>query len=164
MTEVRTGQSAPEMNLTSLDGSRLHLESFRGKPVLLNFFNSTCPWCQSEMPRLAQVYDRVMQQGIHMPIIGIVVGSETSETAQQFAQHSELHIPIALDNTGTVSADFGITRVPTLVLLDAQGMVARVYEGASEQLTGIVEQAIYAADRGNEAPTFEMVGNGCAAN
>jgi peroxiredoxin len=164
MADIQEGQAAPEFGLSALDGSRINSLSFKGKAVLLNFFKSNCPWCQQEMPRLAHVYERVKEQGLHVPIVGIVVGEDTLESAQTFAQSSGLNIPLAIDSDNKLRQEFGITRVPTLVLLDAQGLVARIYEGASEQLTGIVEQALIAADRGNAAPTFEMVGNGCSVD
>src|SRR5207237_4750692 len=47
-------------------------------------------------------------------------------------------------------SNFGLIRVPTLVLVDAKGMVSCIYEGASEQLAGVVEQTIMAAVRRSE--------------
>lgn len=160
MPELNIGQPAPTLNLTGLNGDGFDLQSLSGQPVLLNFFKSTCPWCQMEMPRLGKVYAHLKEQGINVPIQGIVVGSDTAESATRFAQNSGLDIPLALDTEKTARVDFGLTRVPTIVLVDAKGSIARVYEGASEQLAGIVEQTVFAAARGDVPPDYEMVGNG----
>lgn len=160
MSELTMGQPAPNLKLTAPDGSEFDLQALNGQPVLLNFFKSTCPWCQMEMPRLGKVYAHLKEQGINVLVQGIVVGSDTPESAARFAQTSGLEIPLVVDAAKTARKDFGLTRVPTLVLVDAKGMVSRVYEGATEQLSGIVEQTIFAAARGDAPPNYEMVGNG----
>jgi peroxiredoxin len=160
MSDLIVGQPAPALKLTAIDGNEFDLQALKGQPVVLNFFKSTCPWCQTEMPRLGKVYAHLKEQGIEVPVQGIVVGSDTSESAQRFAQTSGLEIPLAIDAEKTARADFALTRVPTIVLIDAKGSVSRVYEGASEQLAGIVEQTVFAAARGDAPPNYEMVGNG----
>jgi hypothetical protein len=52
--------------------------------------------------------------------------------------------------------------VPAVVAINAQGLVERTYEGATEQLPGIVEQTIFALAHSSEPPEYEMIGNGCA--
>jgi peroxiredoxin len=159
MSQDKIGQIAPPLQVNFLNGSPFTV--LAGEPLVISFFSSTCPWCVSEMPRLGKVYDNVKQQGIHVPLVGIVTGDETPESAVQFALNCGLDMPLALDPDGSASAAFGIERVPSVVLIDAKGAISRIYEGASEQLTGIVEQALFAAARGDAAPNFELVGNGC---
>lgn len=160
MAELIQGHPAPDLKIVGLNGTEFDLQDHKGQPVLLNFFKSTCPWCQQEMPRLAKVYEHLKSLGIEIPIQGVVVGSDTGESAARFAQNSQLNIPLAVDADKTARADFALTRVPTLVLVDAKGNISRVYEGASEQLAGIVEQTIIAAVHGDVPPNYEMVGNG----
>lgn len=162
MSETKAGQMAPNLQITLLDGSLWSVSEAKGQPILLNFFNSTCPWCQSEMPRLGKVYDHARQQKIEVPMIGVITGQETPEDAVRFALHCGLDMPLAIDSDHAASAAFGVERVPTLILIDAKGAIARVYEGASEQLAGIVEQALFATAHGDTAPALELVGNGCA--
>jgi hypothetical protein len=57
---------------------------------------------------------------------------------------------------------YSIERVPTFIVVDADGSVTRIYEGSSEQLAGIVGTDVMAAARGDEMPEYSLVGNGCA--
>jgi peroxiredoxin len=152
------GQQAPDFTLTDLQGRPLQLSTLRGTPVLLNFFKSTCAWCQAEMPRLADIYRRMSDVDVH--VVGVVVGKDDAASAERFATDKNLDFPLAVDAERQVRADYELQRVPSLVLVDADGKVARVYEGSSEQLTGIVEQTILAAARGDEPPDYYLVGNG----
>jgi peroxiredoxin len=152
------GQQAPDFALTDLQGRLLQLSALRGTPVLLNFFKSTCAWCQTEMPWLADIY-RCMAS-VHVQVIGVVVGKDDAASVERFAHDKTLNFPLAVDNERQVRAAYGLQRVPSLVLIDAEGKVARVYEGSSEQLAGIVEQTVLAAARGDSPPDYYLVGNG----
>lgn len=161
MSKLLIGTNAPNVTFTDFENRQIALSSFQGEPVLLNFFKSNCVWCRSELVNLAYVYRRV--ENVQVKIIGILVGQDAA-TARQFAEEQNLDIPILLDNTGESQAAFQLERVPTLVLLDASGKITCVFEGATEQLAGIVEQTILAIAGGQELPEYSLVGNGCGVN
>lgn len=131
-----------------------------GRPVFLNFFRSDCPWCATEIPRLGEIYAR--HADLTLYIVGVAVGGDSNESAAAFAQNKGLPFPVVADASGAVKAAFGIERVPAVVAINGQGLVERTYEGATEQLTGIVEQTLFALAHGSEPPEYDMVGNGCA--
>lgn len=130
------------------------------KPIFLNFFRSDCPWCASEMPQLSDIYARHETLGAH--IIGVAVGSDTPEMATQFARDKLLSFPVIADQNGVLKAAFGIERVPAIVAINSHGLVERTYEGATEQLPGILEQTLFALAHDSEPPEYDMIGNGCA--
>jgi len=152
--------AAPEFSLTDLDGQTTEYSALRGRPVVLNFFISTCPWCQVEMPKLAEVYQRLSK--VDIAVFGVAVDGDTVETARAFAAAKELEFPIAVD--AQLPRAFGLERVPAVVLMDDEGRVARIYQGSSEQLSGIVEQSLFAIAGDGELPDFDFIGNGCAAS
>lgn len=163
MSAITQGSQAPDFTLQDEQAQTMQLSQFRGTPVLLNFFNSTCPWCQTEMPRLAELYRRLSDdKEVDVAIIGIVVGQDTPLSAAQFAADKQLDFPTAVDTDGTVRTAYQLERIPTLILVDGQGVVQRTFEGASEQLAGIVEQTIMSAAGGYELPDYNLIGNGCA--
>jgi len=161
MSQLLIGQSAPEIYFTNLNGERIVLSSLYGEPVLLNFFKSNCVWCRSELVNLAYVYRRV--EDVQVKIVGVLVGQDAA-TAAQFASEQNLDIPIFLDEAGESQTAFQLERVPTLVLMDSNGKIIRVFEGATEQLAGIVEQTILAIAGEQELPEYSLVGNGCSVN
>ena len=160
MSKLLVGAQVPDVTFTGLNNEQVNLSSFHGEPVVLNFFKGNCTWCRSEMLNLAYVYRRV--DHVQVQILGVLVGQDAA-TATQFAQDQNLDIPMVVDEAGISQSAFQLERVPTLVFLDATGKVACVYEGATEQLAGIVEQTILAIAGRQELPEYSLVGNGCDA-
>src|SRR5215475_9421343 len=49
------GTAAIDFDLKSMDGSSVGLASFRGKPLMINFFASWCDPCREEMPLINEL-------------------------------------------------------------------------------------------------------------
>ena len=130
------------------------------QPIILNFFRSDCPWCASEMPQLAEVYRR--HRKLDFVVAGIAVGSDSAADATNFANAKNLDFPALADTDNNLRNAFAIERVPAIVVINAQGLVERTYEGVTEQLAGILEQTILAIAHDNTPPDYDMIGNGCA--
>ena len=157
---LQVGTIAPDFELTDLDGESVSLSEMSGAPVVLNFFHTACTWSRTMLPELDAVYDR--KDDIDIPILGIACGDDTVETVREFARENDINIFLGVDSDRSIREDYAITRVPTVVFIDAEGRILSTYEGASEQLPGIVEQALLATARGDELPDFKLIGNGCA--
>ena len=55
------GRAAIAFNLHTLDGKSIALETFRGKPFVLNFFASWCDPCRDEMPLINELAAKARQ-------------------------------------------------------------------------------------------------------
>ncbi|NJK44796.1 MAG: redoxin domain-containing protein [Pleurocapsa sp. SU_196_0] len=53
-TALLEGKPAPAFTLVNLNGGTVNLESYKGKPIVLNFFASWCVPCKDEAPMLSQ--------------------------------------------------------------------------------------------------------------
>lgn len=59
-----TGQSAPDIPLLAADGASLSLLSYRGKPVLLDFWATWCQPCIASLPKLAELAKEAAPKGL----------------------------------------------------------------------------------------------------
>jgi peroxiredoxin len=130
------------------------------RPLFLVFFRTDCPWCASEVPRLADVFAR--HQKLDILVWGIACGDDTAESAAAFMRDKNVKIPVLTDDGDALTKAFEISRVPSVVLINGHGLVERTFEGVTEQLTGILEQTLFAAAHDTTPPEYDMVGNGCA--
>jgi len=132
------GQQAPDFELLDLSGQHVRLSSFRGQPVVINFWATWCPACQKEFPSVRASYARYASQGV--VLLGVDL-REPIELVSQFAQTQNLIYPILLDSDGSVSAQYAVFGIPTTVVIDAQGRVASRLTGplTEEKFAEMVE-------------------------
>jgi peroxiredoxin len=119
------GAAAPDFRLERLNGGEASPASLAaGGPFLLAFFKVTCPVCQYTLPFL----ERIHRAG-GLRVFG--VSQNDAEDTQDFNRHYGITFPTLLDPEGRFPASnsYGISTVPTLVLVGADGTVSRVVEG-----------------------------------
>ena len=88
------GAPAIAFDLKSLDGKSVGLTSFRGKPLVLNFFASWCDPCRDEMPLINELASKAAKDGYS--VLGIAV-EDSRAAVSEFAKEAKLVFPIALD-------------------------------------------------------------------
>src|SRR5690606_26153841 len=72
-----SGEPAPEVNFTTLDGREINLADLRGQPVLVTFWATTCPGCVAEIPHLKNLYSELGPQG--MELIAVAMSYDPPE-------------------------------------------------------------------------------------
>lgn len=117
------------------DGTTGTLAEYRGKPVVMNFFSSTCIPCQTEMPALEKVHQAL---GDQVTFLGMDV-QDTVEGGEAFVKTVGITWELGRDPTATIMQDqLKATRLPTTALIDRNGKVVLVHEGGLDvdKLTG----------------------------
>lgn len=138
------GRQVPEFALPTISGaepgSRIDLEDYRGRVVLLDFWASWCPPCRTQAPIMDRVARRFEDQGVS--VIGVNTGDEP-DAALAFIEQAGLTYPSVVDLDGSVSRVFGASQLPTLVVVDPQGKVVNVQARVVKEpeLVTIIEAA-----------------------
>ncbi|MHB8154692.1 MAG: TlpA family protein disulfide reductase [Candidatus Omnitrophota bacterium] len=114
------GALADDIILNDLGGRAVQLSSYKGKPVIMLFWTTWCPYCREELKNLNQQYLQIEQQGI--VVFGVNV-NEPDYKVQRFFKNYQLNFRILLDKAGLLSDKYGLMGVPTYVLLDKTGEV-----------------------------------------
>jgi cytochrome c biogenesis protein CcmG/thiol:disulfide interchange protein DsbE len=121
----RVGAAAVPFQLKTLDGKPANLETFRGKPLVINFFASWCDPCRDEMPVINELATKA---GAHYSVIGIAV-EDSRGAVTEFATESKLVFPIALDLNSTVKRAYRIFGPPATFFIDAHAIIQDVVLG-----------------------------------
>jgi cytochrome c biogenesis protein CcmG/thiol:disulfide interchange protein DsbE len=120
------GAPAIAFDLKTLDGKPAGLTSFRGKPLVLNFFASWCDPCRDEIPLINELAAKASKGGYS--VLGIAV-EDTRAAVTEFAKESKLTFPIALDLNSTVKRAYRIFGPPATFFIDGQGVIRDVVLG-----------------------------------
>jgi len=126
--------------LFRLEGGTLDLSSFRGKPVLVNFWASWWAACRTELPLLEQQYEKVWRGNVHVLAVSEDRGNRGA--VERFVKELRLHtLPIYLDPNGYVassdvndakSAPFALYGMPITYLVASSGLIVGYMPGAAD--------------------------------
>ena len=120
------GAPAIGFELKTLDGKSIGLQTFRGKPLMMNFFASWCDPCREEMPLLNSVASKANKDGYN--VLGIAV-EDTRAAVTQYVEETKLVFPVALDLNSTVKRAYRIFGPPATFFIDARGVVRDIVIG-----------------------------------
>jgi cytochrome c biogenesis protein CcmG/thiol:disulfide interchange protein DsbE len=117
---ARIGDPAPAFALADLDGNRLSLGDLRGRPVIVNFWASSCAPCVDEFPLLTSAAAAHRSDGL--AVVGIVV-RDSSTAAREFLARMGATWPSAMDPGDAVAMQYGIIGPPDSYFIDRHGIV-----------------------------------------
>ncbi|KAB2952524.1 TlpA family protein disulfide reductase [Heliorestis acidaminivorans] len=122
------GQVAPDFTLKSLDGETLSLADVKGKPIVLNFWATTCPYCLTEKPHMNQFYAENKDDVV---IIGVnLTFQDDLRDVNKFLELAKITFPIVLDESGDVTLAYHVGGLPTTYFIDKNGVIQNVKMGA----------------------------------
>ncbi len=120
------GSQAPDFTLEALDGEQVHLNDFRGKVVILNFWATWCIPCREEMPYLEERYRRYKPDLVVLAINF----AEPTGVVKAYVEELGLTFDVLLDPRALVQGMYEVRGYPTSVFIDAQGMIQTQHIGA----------------------------------
>ena len=127
------GLPAPEFALKDLDGKVHKLSDYRGKTVVLEWFNPGCPYVVTAHTKgsLVDLAQKQSKDGVVWLAVNSGApgkqghGVETNRTA---AKAWSMAYPILVDESGSVGKAYGATNTPHMFVVSKDGTL--VYKGA----------------------------------
>ncbi|MFZ5801355.1 MAG: TlpA family protein disulfide reductase [Candidatus Omnitrophota bacterium] len=130
-------KKAPEFSLEDIKGDKVNLKELCGKPILLKFWTSWCPFCRKEIPKVNKLYEDYSQKGLVILAIDI---EETKAKISSFAQKQNIKYKILFDLDGEVAKSYEVMGVPTYVLIDKDCLIR--YTGNSRPERTLIEKLL----------------------
>ena len=106
----------------------LELSGLRGRPVVLDFWATWCGPCQVEAPIVNTIAHRYKDKGL------AVVGVNTSDEdglAAAFIRKKGLGFPVVYDENNTIAKQYGVTSLPTLIVVSKTGKIVAIRRGVT---------------------------------
>jgi thiol-disulfide isomerase/thioredoxin len=110
---------APEFSFVSAGGQTMSLQTLKGKIVLLDFWASWCGPCVKALPSVR----RVQKDHVNDPLVVVGISGDRNERAwRDFTSRNGMIWPQYWDEDERLRRIFGVTAIPTYVLIDAEGV------------------------------------------
>lgn len=122
------GKKAPAFALTSLDGKKVSLADYKGRPVLVNFWATWCGPCKVEMPWFEEFRKQYSAQGFE--ILGLTDDADAGkDVITKVAQKSGVTYPILLADGKVQTAYGGLDVLPMSFYIDRNGVIVEQTAG-----------------------------------
>lgn len=151
------GSEAPAFVLADLSGGRRSLAQYRGRPLLLVFFNPDCGFCREMIPRLAALETRSRRgneagepadneirlltsaaTAEHPPPLILTTGD--AERNREFFAGHKLDGPVLLQNDGDVAQAYQAHGTPSGYLISSDGKIASKLAIGADALLALAEK------------------------
>lgn len=121
-------EKAPDFCLSTLEGDPVCLKDLRGKVVLLSFWVTWCPACQADLPN-KEIFARSLDSSRFAFFTVNVPGREPDPTrVEPFIREHGYRFPVLLDEERSTYDAFGLTSVPSSILIDPKGYIVGHYD------------------------------------
>jgi peroxiredoxin len=114
-------KEAPAFSLNSLDGKKISLSDFKGKPVLITFWATWCDSCKEEIPLLEKLCAGKEDQ---LAVLLIAIDGERKKAVQKIVDQNKITVPVLLLLKEKVMDQYGVRGwIPQTFLIDREGML-----------------------------------------
>ena len=123
-SNVKVGDKLPEFEVVMNDGTLVTDASLMGNVSLVVFFHTSCPDCQQALPRVQEIYDEYMQEGVCFTLIGRECGKDEIEA---YWSENGLNMPYSAQDDRNVYNLFASSRIPRIYISDENGTVRYIF-------------------------------------
>lgn len=142
LTNLTVGKQAPRIAGTDADGTLFRLPDYLGKVVLLRFWGDWCPACRAMFD-----YERHLVKKYKNTAFALIgVNSDSLEQLKAAQKRANLTWRTIWDGghtSGPISTIYQVKQWPTIVVIDAQGIIRFRSEGlVKPQLEEVLKRCI----------------------
>ena len=129
MAALEAGAAAPVFTLSDMEGNpHTRADLHKNGLMLAAFYKVGCGTCKFVAPYLEKFYQAYKgKDGFQF----WGVSQDTPEDTTAFMEEHEASFPNLMDETHWASADYGLTNVPTMFLVDHDGQIVESSVGFS---------------------------------
>ncbi len=122
---LAVGALAPDLNLTTAEGTTVKLSSLRGQYVLLDFWASWCKPCRAENPNVRAAYDEFQGKGAGFTVYAVSLDDNRAKWLQAVQQDGLpwTHVSDLVGWQSPAAKTYKVTAIPNSWLVDPTGRI-----------------------------------------
>jgi peroxiredoxin len=121
-TLTKVGDKAPAFSCVTTDGKTIDINKLQGKIIMINFFATWCPPCNSELPVLQKnIWEKYKD---NKDFVLVIVGREhTEKEVKDFVTVKKFTMPFAPDPKRAIFNLYATQSIPRNVIIGKDGKI-----------------------------------------
>ena len=124
---------AGPLEMKAIDGRMISLAALKGRPVLVMYFSTDCPHCQTAAAAMAPIYKEMAPKGVEF--LGLALNPTAKGNLGGFADQYRVEFPVGLADRAHFSRFTGLSVMtrfyyPYFVFVDKDGVIQEERDGA----------------------------------
>jgi len=132
------GKVLPGLNYTDINGKVYNRENTKGKIVVLKCWFLACNACNEEIPQLNKMVDRYKSR---KDIVFVSLVTDPKYSLVAFSKKTTFNYALAPVKESYIQGDLKINMYPTHIIINKQGLIAKVVNDPSELETALGHEA-----------------------
>ncbi|MCX7988467.1 MAG: TlpA family protein disulfide reductase [Thermodesulfovibrio sp.] len=138
---LKKGDSAPDFDITGVDGNSSNLYQFKGKVILIEFLSVKCFACDMVIPDINRLRDKFPNE--QLTIIGVLFSDEISNINKlyDFAKDRGIKYPIYFADSKFKKL-YNVFGFPNFFILNEKKQIIQIYRGITRDTFGLLNSDI----------------------
>lgn len=133
----------PQWQLYNEEGLLVKSSDFLGKPLVIHFWATWCPYCKKLQPGLDKLYQKYQADGLQM--IAVSIREDEGATPQKELDSRGMSFKTLINGTDMARHLFNVNGTPTTVFIDKTGHIVgstRTSDPSDPRLEKIVDYIV----------------------
>lgn len=118
---------ATDFSVYNDNGEEVKLSSFKGKPIVINFWTTWCGYCKIEMKYFEELYNQYKDDVIFM-MVNSTIEDDKQEVNKYIAEQGYT-FPVYYDTNGSAITTYRITGYPITMFVNKDFEINRIHQG-----------------------------------
>lgn len=142
------GQPAPDVTLASLDGGTVRLADLRGAVIVLDFWATWCVPCWQALEHTSELAAWARDSALPVRVFALNTLETTADPEElrrsvaEFLRSRKLSLPVLLDQGKAAFSSFHSPGLPSVVVIDRTGRLARYHSGRLPDMTATLRAEV----------------------
>lgn len=132
-------KEAPPFELISFTNTLVSSGQFKGKVLLLDFWEVWCGPCIVSMPKVQALYEKYIDEGLL--VYGITCEKDQLESAKKLVEKRGVCFPMLTGNE-MVKKEYKVNAVPLYILINKAGKISYLTQGYSDEIETAIQKAL----------------------
>lgn len=136
------GDRLPDFSVETIVGEVVSAEGLRGRVAVVVLFNTSCPDCQTELPRVQAVYEKMMAEEPEGVGFLCISRQEGRGAVVDYWAANGLTLPVAPQEDRVVYEKFASVGIPRIYVADGNGVIVAAFSDRDLPSAGEIADAI----------------------